>query len=97
MIDQDWNAAAKEISCGWRVRKYSTRSGEMVGKVVSQPELSEDEVLRVLVDWEIGTKLIKETLLEPTWSRSLRRSDSSVVIGSTHSLTVFESNADADG
>lgn len=96
MIDQDWNAAAEEISSGWRVRRYSTRGGETVGKVVSQPELSA-EVLRVSVNWAIGAKNVEEMLSEPTWSRSLRRSDCSVVIGSTDSLTVFEPISDEAG
>lgn len=94
MTDRDWSAAANAIAAGWRVRRYSNLGGEIVGRVVSAAELSAEAVLRVPVGWELGSKFIEETLSEPSWRRSLRRSEGAVVISSTDSLTVFEPAAD---
>lgn len=89
MADSDWHAAAHEITAGWRVRRYNNIEGELVGTVTGAPELIAD-TLSVPVGWQFGEKRLEETLAEPSWRRSLRRSDQAVIIGSTDSVLVFE-------
>jgi len=89
MADSDWLAASQEITTGWRVRRYNNIEGELVGTVTSTPQMDE-AVLSVPVGWQFGEKCLEETLSEPSWRRSLRRSDQAVIIGSTDSVLVFE-------
>ena len=89
MADSDWPAAAREIAAGWRVRRYNSVEGELVGTVTGTPEL-DAETLSVPVGWQFGAKRLVETVSEPSWRRSLRRSDQAVIIGSTDSVLVFE-------
>ena len=85
---KDWIAAAQEITQGWVVRRYNATEGELIG-LVTVPAVLDQEVLKVSVGWEHGNRHFQETLSEPLWRRTLRRSDSSVIIGSTDTVLVF--------
>ena len=88
MADKNWVAAAEEINSGWVVKRYNATEGELIGQVTDRAVLDQD-VLKVTVGWEHGTRRFSEILTEPSWRRSLRRSDSSVIIGSTDTVLVF--------
>ena len=93
MADSDWSAAAREIVAGWQVRRYSSIEGESFGSVISASRLSE-AILSVPVGWQFGDKCLEETLSEPSWRRSLRRSAQAVIISSTDSVLVFQPEAE---
>jgi hypothetical protein len=89
MVDSNWSVAADRIKEGWAVSRYSQDGGRSLGKVSGAASLS-GKALRVPVAWEFQDSTVDQVLNEPSWRRSLRRSDGSVVISSTDSVLVFE-------
>lgn len=93
MVDSNWSAAADDIRTGWSVSRYSQDGGKSFGLVSGTPSLR-DKALEVPVAWKFRDLTLEQVLNEPSWRRSLRRSDGSVVISSTDSVLVFEPSED---